>query len=243
MTRFSFSGKLSFTHQEKRFCLLALGFYLPVVWFLLGISLHFPQRFYLNHKLQNFKLREEYILWLSAAPIPSRHCDGCSQALDDGDGGEEGGEAGGEGARGGAAADDHGGGLQDGQQSERTNVAAGKNKWGNFLVVQSSCITSASLTKNNLSNSHQALIVCGFICKVCAGGSSSSGPVGGINSCPFVTFLQNHYCHQFATFYQPQTIFGRASFYSVQNKEEQGHCQSMTQKLWATTDNGPTKIN
>ena len=50
--------------------------------------------------------------------------------MDDGDGDEEGGKGGGEGGEGGgeAAADDHGGGLQDGQQSKGTNVAAGKEK-------------------------------------------------------------------------------------------------------------------
>ena len=47
--------------------------------------------------------------------------------MDDGDGCEEEGEAGGEGG-GEAAADEHGGGVQDGQQSEGTNVAAGKKK-------------------------------------------------------------------------------------------------------------------
>ena len=51
--------------------------------------------------------------------------------MEDGDGDEEGGEGG---QRGrwqdgqGQPEDDHGAGLQDGQQSERTNVAAGKEK-------------------------------------------------------------------------------------------------------------------
>ena len=79
------------------------------------------------HKTSVDKIIDKF----SGNKIPSGYRKGRSTAMEDGDGDEEGGEGG---QRGrwqdgqGQPADDHGAGLQDGQQSERTNVAAGKEK-------------------------------------------------------------------------------------------------------------------
>ena len=83
----------------------------------------------INHKTNVDRIIDK--TWFSGNKIPSGYRKGRSTAMEDGDGDEEGGEGG---QRGqwqdgeGQPADDHGAGLQDGQQSERTNVAAGKEK-------------------------------------------------------------------------------------------------------------------